>query len=108
MDNDNYTISIGGPSKELKVMLYDISKPVPFMQGEGIKAIHKQIHGRLVSCGECLSEASILSDEYSEGTLLYVNTSYEISGNVESLWFDDGCSVRCAAVKFPNKDWEIK
>ena len=88
-------------------MLYNMSEPVPFMQGEGIKAIHKQIHGKLVACGECLSEASILSDEFTEGTLLYLDTHYEI-GNVESLWFDDGCSVRCAAVKFPNAEWEIK
>ena len=85
----------------MEIRLFDI-KNAPAMQGLAIIEINKQIHGRLVECGEVVPPDT--NDR--QGTMLYLKLAYK-NGEVCSFWWDDGSLTFCVAYQEPGQEWKL-
>ena len=83
----------------MKFIPFDLTS-VPMMQGEAIKAIVKDIRGKLVEAGEV---APGEMPEELDGNFLYLKT--QSANTAISVWHDDGCGVACRFLKIDDEPW---
>ena len=87
----------------MKFRLFDLTQPLPFMQGYAINTINKQIHGTIKAAGEVDEDTKML------GTLLYVKMEHVGKVNTsESIWHDDGCRLECLYQRIDDHHWTGK
>jgi hypothetical protein len=87
----------------MQARLFDLTKPIPFMQGMALKEIMYHLGGKVLQFGE-IDE---VPEQLSGHGVLYLKC--ERGGSIaESIWIDDGVSVSCHSYYIPSKMLEWK